>query len=150
MAALLFVYGTLKEGFPNHWPGIGRRLGGRFHTREPLPLVVVRLPGEERAPWLVHRPGEGLRVHGQVFEVDDATLQALDAFEEAGLPTGYLRVEIEVESLDAPAGCLRAHAYLKPPHQLAACLAVEGPYAEYTAELAAGYRLDAPGPGAER
>jgi hypothetical protein len=33
---------------------------------------------------------------------------------------------------------------MKPSHQLAACLLIEGPFAEYTAELAAGYRLELP------
>lgn len=144
MPALIFVYGTLKQGFPNHALNPGRRVGGTYRTREALPLYVVRLPGEARAPWLVDQPGHGHRVTGQVFEVDAATLQAMDAFEEVGLPTGYVRVEIELEALDAPAPPLRAHAYLKPPHQLADCLAREGPFAEYTLALARGYWLTRP------
>jgi hypothetical protein len=30
---------------------------------------------------------------------------------------------------------------MKPPDQLASCLHVEGPYVEYTPELAMGYQL---------
>jgi gamma-glutamylaminecyclotransferase len=53
MSVLLFVYGTLKEGFPNHHLNVGRRLPGEFRTRKPFQLFVVQLPNEERAPWLV-------------------------------------------------------------------------------------------------
>ena len=142
MSALVFVYGTLKEGFPNFALNPGRRVPGAFRTRLPFPFYVVQLPVEDRAPWLVNRPGEGVPVLGQVFEVDEATLRAMDRFEEVGLPTGYDRVELELE--DEAGGTLRAHAYMKPAHQLAACLLIEGPFAEYTAELAVGYRLELP------
>jgi len=143
MTTLLFVYGTLKEGFPNHSLNKGVRVPGAFRTRMPFPLYVVRLANEERAPWLVDHPGDGHRVSGQVFQVDDAMLLAMDAFEEVGLPTGYVRTEIELESMDTEGIAIRAHAYLKPEHQLTACLASEGPFAEYTHALAMGYRLSA-------
>jgi gamma-glutamylaminecyclotransferase len=141
MPALLFVYGTLKEGFPNHALNTGRRVGGVYRTRLPFPFYVVRLANEDRAPWLVNSPGEGRRVAGQVFEVDSAALQAMDAFEEVGLASGYVRVEVELEVANAANTLLRAHAYMKQAHQLAACLAREGPFDEYTPELAIGYRL---------
>lgn len=80
---------------------------------------------------------------GELFEVDTATLQAMDVFEEVGLPTGYVRVEIEVEAVDDPAAVLRAHAYLKPVDQLVDGLALEGPFPEYTLALAQGYWLTA-------
>lgn len=142
MPSLVFVYGTLKEGFPNFALNPGRRLPGAFRTLLPFPFYVVQLPVEDRAPWLVNRPGEGVRVCGQVFEVDDATLLAMDRFEEVGLPTGYVRVALDVE--DETGRALRAHAYMKPPQQLSHCLRIEGPFAEYTTELAEGYRLEWP------
>lgn len=37
--------------------------------------------------------------------------------------------------------CVRAHDYLKREHQLTECLYREGPFEEYTRELAVGYRL---------
>lgn len=139
--ALVFVYGTLKEGFPNHFRNKGRRVGASYRTRLPFPLYVVRLANEVRAPWLVNAPGQGLQVSGQVFEVDSETLLAMDAFEEMGLPSGYARIELELASVEDPKACVRAHAYMKHEHQLADCLAREGPYEEYTAELATGYAL---------
>jgi gamma-glutamylaminecyclotransferase len=141
MPTLLFVYGTLKEGFPNHFLNQGQRVTGTFRTRHAFPLYVVRLPHEDRAPWLVHLPGEGHQVEGQVFKVDDAALPAMDAFEEVGLPTGYLRVEIELDAGPGEDTPLRAHAYMKHADQLPTCLEREGPFPEYTLALAADYRL---------
>lgn len=144
MQFLVFVYGTLKEGFPNFHLNLGQRKPGTFRTRQPFPFYVVQLSTEDRAPWLVNSPGEGLHVSGQVFEVDAGTLQAMDAFEEVGLPTGYVRVALELEHADRPGEVLHAHVYMKEAHQMVECLAVEGPFAEYTVELAEGYRLEQP------
>ena len=147
MPHLIFVYGTLKEGFPNHFRNPGQRVTGSFRTRQRFPLYVVRLPSENRAPWLVNSPGEGHQVAGQVFEVDGATLAQMDAFEEVHLPTGYVRADVELEPVDGGTTVphtLRAHVYLKRPTELPLCLAIEGPFAEYTSELAVGYWLDTP------
>jgi len=137
---LLFVYGTLKEGFPNHHLNIGRRVPGLFQTRAARPLLVVRLRQEDRAPWLLDAPGQGFPVRGQVFEIQPEDLVAIDAFEEVGRPTGYVRVELELASAQGEA--VTAFAYVKPPDQLGNCLQVEGPFEEYTAELARGYWIE--------
>jgi gamma-glutamylaminecyclotransferase len=138
---LLFVYGTLQRGLPNHARNAGRFLG-RYRTRERLPLYVVRLPDEDRAPWLVDDPGRGDRVSGELYAVDVIALQAMDAFEEVDRPDGYVRVAVALDAVDDPAAPpLWAQAYLKPPDRLTACLAIEGPFEAYTPALAAGYRL---------
>lgn len=142
MPTLVFAYGTLKQGFPNFARNAGRRIGGAWRTQQPYPLYVVQLSREDRAPWLVDSPGAGHQVLGEVFEVDASQLAALDAFEEVGLPTGYVRAEIAVESVDAPHQVLRVQAWLKPVDQLTAQHGREGPFAEYTAALAAGYWID--------
>lgn len=142
MPVLLFIYGTLKEGFPNHGLNQGRRVAGTFRTRERFPLYVVRLPHEDRAPWLVHRPGEGHQVTGEVYAVDVEALPDIDHFEEVGLPTGYRRVEIDLEAGPDHATPLRAQAYMKAADQLPACLDREGPFPEYTRALAVGYRIE--------
>lgn len=144
MPHLIFVYGTLKEGFPNHFRNPGQRVAGSFRTRQRFPFYVVSLPSENRAPWLVNAPGEGHQVVGQVFEVDSATLAQMDAFEEVHLPTGYVRADVELEPVDGGTTMLRAHVYLKRPAELPQCLAIEGPFAEYTPELAVGYWLGEP------
>ncbi len=144
MQFFIFVYGTLKEGFPNFHFNPGRRIPGTYRTRQALPFYVVQLRDEDRAPWLVNQPGQGVQVSGQVFEVDAATLQSMDEFEEVGLPTGYVRVAVELEAVDDAGTVLQAHVYMKEEHQMVECLAVEGPFAEYTEQLAVGYRLEQP------
>jgi gamma-glutamylaminecyclotransferase len=143
MLVRLFVYGTLKEGFPNHHFNTGRRLPGVFRTRQAFPLLVVRLANEDRAPWLVNQPGHGFQVLGQVFEVAASALPAIDRLEELGQPTGYVRDEIELHNVDDPSTPVRAFAYLKPEHHLCQCLAQEGPFSDYTLQLAQGYWLTA-------
>lgn len=140
MTVRLFVYGTLKEGFPNFHLNIGRRVPGDFVTRQPYELYVVRLPHEDRAPWLVDAGGTGHRIRGQVFEIDAEALAEVDRFEEVGLPCGYERVNV---ALDGPEGPTQAYAYLKQAQQLADCLKLEGPFEDYTLELAAGYWIRA-------
>jgi len=142
MRELIFIYGTLKEGFPNFAFNPGKRVPGTYRTRQPYPFYVVQLSVEDRAPWLVNDTGQGVPVLGQVFEVDDDTLQSRDRFEEVGLPTGYVRLALEL--VDPAGGVLHAHAYMKERHQLDECLRIEGPFADYTAELAVGYRLELP------
>ncbi|MCB1741804.1 MAG: gamma-glutamylcyclotransferase [Gammaproteobacteria bacterium] len=135
----VFVFGTLKDGFPNHAVNQGRRLPGTFRTCAPLPLYLV---GERCSPWLLDQPGEGHQVLGEVFEVDADGLAAMDVLERVDRADGYQRVEIDVEPCDAaaPGGGLRVHAYLKAPRQLLPDMQRLGPLAVYTLEHARLYK----------
>ena len=83
----IFVYGTLKRGFPNHRHltntdvGVARFLyEGRTVLR--YPLIV----DQERwcIPFMLQLEGQGHRVEGEVFEVDEPMLKWLHEFEEVG------------------------------------------------------------------
>lgn len=138
MSQLVFVFGTLKEGFPNFATNKGVRAAGGFRTIERHPLYLV---GERFSPWLVDATGEGEKVVGQVFEVDESTLAAMDILERITEPDGYRRVEMKVEALEGTQGMtLRVHAYIRPQGQLAAADVRLGPLKEYTLEHAALYR----------
>ena len=97
---LVFVYGTLKRGFPNsvHMPSRATFLFPAT-TSQAYPLVVGA--GRNRIPFLLDRPGSGRPVRGEVYAVDDDTLRLLDDFEGTGWGF-YKRREIEVvpESTD--------------------------------------------------
>ena len=54
--------------------------------------------------------------------MDAKALPDIDRFEEVGLPTGYRRVEIDLEAGPDHATPLRAQAYMKAADQLPACL----------------------------
>ena len=138
MSQLVFVFGTLKEGFPNFATNRGARVAGDFMTVERYPLYLV---GERYSPWLVDAAGEGERVVGQVFEVDEATLVAMDDLERIAEPDGYRRVMLEVEAVqDGRRAACRVHAYIKPREQFTVEDARLGPLREYTREHAALYR----------
>lgn len=136
MEQLVFVFGTLKEGFPNFAINRGIRMRGVFVTREPYPLYLV---GERHSPWLIDQPGAGERVAGEVYRVDADALQAMDGLERVTEPDGYKRVLLEVECVETAAHHW-VYAYLKPPGQLAASQIRKGPLHAYTLDHAGLYR----------
>ena len=138
MTHLVFVFGTLKEGFPNFATNRGVRVPGAFTTKYRYPLYLV---GERYSPWLIDSPGYGEQVTGQVFEVDQPTLDAMDKLERIIEPDGYRRVVLAVESADANSPqSLSANAYLKQAQHFVASEVRLGPLSKYTLAHAALYR----------
>ncbi|XP_049426347.1 gamma-glutamylaminecyclotransferase B-like [Epinephelus fuscoguttatus] len=97
--ARVFVYGTLKKGQPNYYRMIERANGkaeflASARTTQKYPLVVA---GKYNIPFLLNIPGQGRRVRGEIYKVDDKMLKFLDDFET--VPTMYQRtlVKLEVE-----------------------------------------------------
>lgn len=95
----LFVYGTLKRGGSRHWilhdfPFLGRARAEGFALYDLFfyPAMV---------------PGDGV-VYGEVYEVSDEALKALDFVE--GVPVLYRRELIEVVFKDGVS--LKAWAYI--------------------------------------
>jgi RimJ/RimL family protein N-acetyltransferase len=132
----VFVYGTLKQGFRNFPVNHGQRVPGEFVSELALPLYVV---GEYGLPWLVHLPGTGERVRGQLFEVDAPALQALDALERVDEPGWYARRPLRVLPIDGGPP-VRAVAYFGSADRLASGDIHAGPLAEYTEAHQALYR----------
>lgn len=131
---LVFVYGTLKQGFPNAATNRGQRVAGAATTLDPWPLYLV---SERCVPWLIDRKGDGVRVIGELYEVDDDALAAMDRLERIDAPDGYRRRNIAV----SVEGEMReAQVYLKEPEQLSPEDIKAGPLAEYTPEHARLYR----------
>lgn len=138
MHTRIFVYGTLKEGFPNFDTNAGIRIPGDFFTKNRYPLYLV---GERHSPWMVNTPGEGERVIGQVFEVKPEVLERIDILQRVSALDGYERIEIAVISQSAEGEDeLLVHAYLKHPRNLAGADIMAGPFSEYTREHVAFYR----------
>jgi gamma-glutamylaminecyclotransferase len=131
----VFVYGTLKEGFRNFHINRGRRLPGEFVTVQAFPLYVI---GEFGLPWLVHAPGQGERVRGQVFEVDGPTLAAMDVLERVADAGWYSRLPLAVQLPGAAP--IEALAYFGHAARLDTDLRHHGPIAEYLTEHQALYR----------
>jgi len=134
---LLFVYGSLKQGFPNEHVNTGRRVAGRYRTGERYPMYLLG-PGE--VPCLVAPPGAGHQVIGELYEVNDDDLRRMDRLERIGEPQGYERVEVAVERFDTPAVArLRALVYVKQDRAIAATTQRIGPLPEYRQEHAARF-----------
>jgi gamma-glutamylaminecyclotransferase len=85
---MLFVYGSLKEGFPNFHVNGGRRVPGRFRTVHPHPLYLA----DGVLPCLLPAAGQGHRVAGQLFEVGAAELARMDRLEKRRRGRGRQRV----------------------------------------------------------
>ena len=138
----IFVYGTLKEGFPNIHVNRGTRVPGEYVTVERWPLYVAT---ENHIPWLVPRAGEGHPVIGQLFEVDDTALALMDLLERVDEPLDwYTRREIEVrDRTDAAAAPLRVFVYFGSEARWRAGPVHAGPLPEYLLSMAQHYRTDA-------
>lgn len=123
----VFLFGTLKEGFPNSRTNKGSRVPGEFLTKNRYPLYLV---GERYSPWLVLSEGEGFQIRGQVFQVDEATLSELDRLERIHHADGYRRVKMPVFS-EYSNEEMQVFVYVKMPQQLEGMLVQLGPIAEY-------------------
>ncbi len=132
----VFVFGTLKEGFPNFHVNRGRRVPGDFRTELRYPLYLV---GERHSPWLLDQPGQGHKVRGQVFEVSDEVLADMDRLERVTEPDGYRRATVGVVGI-ADGRRLEVQSYLKSAHELTAALCRLGPLEEFSLLHAALYR----------
>ncbi len=127
---LLFVYGSLKQGFPNAHVNTGRRVEGRFRTCEPHPMLLL---GPGQVPCLVNAPGQGGQVEGELYAVDAHGQAAMDRLERLGERGGYQRLRLRVERMDVAGGTpIEAQAYLRDPHEIPPGVPRQGPFTVYT------------------
>jgi gamma-glutamylaminecyclotransferase len=129
MPHLVFVYGTLKRGFPNHATMDGATFVALAQTVERYPMIVQ---GQHYSPVMMPEPGQGHRIVGELWEVDDAKLEILDRLESTHLPTGYLREQIAVEPAAGQwsgGGTVKAGCYFKPRARVT--LVHSEPHADY-------------------
>jgi gamma-glutamylaminecyclotransferase len=92
----IFVYGTLKRGFPNYSEQrLGAFYDGDGMTVERYALVIA---DRYYVPVLLRDENTATKefVSGELYQVDAQTLKWLDKLEGVGQPKGYQRVEIKV------------------------------------------------------
>ena len=102
----VFVYGSLKRGFPNHRHLMTATFVGEAQTKPGFTLYDL-------GPFPGMVAGGTGSVRGEVFDVDAATLVALDKLES--VPSFYDRATVPLAD-----GSL-AHAYLLRPRQIVGC-----------------------------
>ena len=134
---LIFVYGTLKKGFPNHDRYMRQaRLIGTYRTRDRYRLV---LNGERHSPCMMAGAGFGRQVIGELYAVDQAGLEQMDRLERIDLPDGYRRHCITVDRVAGPTPDSRdVFVYLKAPDLVNDLRS--GTLENYTPEAARMYR----------
>ncbi|MGE4552129.1 MAG: gamma-glutamylcyclotransferase [Desulfovibrionaceae bacterium] len=88
---LVFVYGTLKQGLPNHFFIAGQPCLGAARTCERYALVEGEYP-------MVDKTRAVSRIRGEVYEVGDPILKRLDTLEDH--PAYYRREPARVELED--------------------------------------------------
>jgi gamma-glutamylaminecyclotransferase len=114
----VFIYGTLKQGFPLHAKGLsGAAYLGPCQTVKPYPLYIAR---SFYGPVMLDRPGEGLVVQGELYEADEARLRLIDQLEDVGQP-GSFRAKSVVRMLGDGAvleavSFLKDESWLEPLH----------------------------------
>jgi gamma-glutamylaminecyclotransferase len=113
-AATIFVYGTLKRGCPNHSVLQSAEFLGTAWSEPGYRMVDCGdYPGLVRAER--GEPVSGESVRGELYRVDEATLAALDEFEDA--PNEYERVTIKLSD----GGEAQAYLYRGQAAHLPAC-----------------------------
>lgn len=135
-ADLVFIYGTLKQGFPNHHLNQGTRVEGDFVTVQKYPLYLV---GKRHSPWLLNSPGAGEQVFGELYRVDTKVLGALDILERIDRTDGYRRECIDVVDVQTDRR-FSVYAYFHSPDQLTGEPVKSGPFDRYTLQQAGLYR----------
>ncbi|QJB58445.1 gamma-glutamylcyclotransferase [Pseudodesulfovibrio sp. zrk46] len=83
----MFVYGTLKKGFPNHYFLQDAEFVGLAKTVERYGLYVDEFPS-------VYQRDSVSSIQGEVYRIDTDTLRRLDMLE--GHPRFYQRQEVRV------------------------------------------------------
>ena len=123
----LFIYGTLKRGYPNHDEYLAdEKFLGEYHTIERFPLIIAN---KWFAPVMLHEPGEGKNIKGELYQVSDSKLSALDILEHTHEARGYKRLSIEVQNI-ANNEIVLAYSYFKKRQHVKSI--ASGHLAEYT------------------
>ncbi|XP_021828036.1 putative gamma-glutamylcyclotransferase At3g02910 [Prunus avium] len=98
---LIFAYGTLKQGFPNHKltqdliNHDDAVLLGPYITRHSYPLVC----GPYGIPYLINLPGSGHRIKGELYSVSTRGLARFDELEGTSIEH-YERLPVDVLQAD--------------------------------------------------
>ena len=99
---LLFTYGTLQQNFSNHRYLAGSKFLGTGRTKEKYALYCDGLPF-----LILNEPVS--QIQGELYQVDDITLDLLDDIE--GHPLWYKREQVEICLDDSSNSIVKAWVY---------------------------------------
>ncbi|QIA23269.1 gamma-glutamylcyclotransferase family protein [Mesorhizobium sp. AA22] len=118
MAQNVFVFGTLKKGFPLHQQGLASAtMLGPYRTQARFPLLIA---GPRFAPMMFNEPGIGFHVVGELYIVEERAMENLDCIESIGKPEN-LRVSIDVKPIEggralSALACMKTWDLAEPVH----------------------------------
>jgi len=97
MTTLVFVYGTLKKSFPNHYLLEGKddvEFISDGVTVDKYPMVI---DSPYKIPFILNDVGKGANIKGEIYKVGKTALAALDKLEDH--PNLYKRTDIKVSTI---------------------------------------------------
>ena len=106
----VFVYGTLKKGFSNHYWHLGSA-EDVFPFASTVKKYAMIVKTGYVYPYILGEHDQGHRILGEVYEVTDSQLTRLDLLE--GNPTHYRRELVEIENDENPGEIIKAWMYIK-------------------------------------
>lgn len=131
---LLFTYGSLKQGFCNQHINTAERVAGSYRTLERLPFYLM---GDGHVPCVIHSPGTGHQVVGELYRATAQALVDMDRLERIGEPGGYSRLTVALERTDGESvETVMADIYVRLPTDVMPGEQRSELLGEYTAEHA--------------
>lgn len=110
--SLIFSYGTLKRGLPNHvlmeelMATDDVSFKGVYRTVEGFPLVI----GPFGIPYMINKSGSGHRISGELYSVTARGMERLDELE--GIKIGhYERLPVKVVEAEGGGESVAVEAY---------------------------------------
>ena len=93
VSMLLFVYGSLRKGFPNHYLVEDSPYIGEFTTVEKYLMVGTK---SKSFPYILYEKyaiaDQATKIIGEVYDISEDTLKKIDQLE--GHPDTYLRLRV--------------------------------------------------------
>jgi len=124
----VFVFGTLKEGFPNFYLNKGIKQNGAYKT---LKNYLFYLMGERHTPCVFEQKNQGEAIMGELYTVNKQQLDVLDSLERTHEPDGYIRTLIDIQQCENDEN-IKAYIYLKSANQIQPSDIKLGPINHYT------------------
>lgn len=106
---ILFVYGTLKRSFHNHYLLEKAEYLGTGYTRSKYAMYKSGIP-------FVIKTEQVSNIHGELYQIDENTLKQLDRLE--GHPDWYCREKVEIVSASGQTIIGWLYFYSKPTGEL--------------------------------
>ncbi len=135
----VFVFGTLKQGFPNFYLNKGIKLNGDFVTNK---AYLFYLMGERHSPCVIDNTNNEKNaepISGELYLVTKDQLTVLDTLERINEANGYTRELITVINSKTDER-VEAFIYLKFPQQIESTNIKVGPINCYRQEHANLYK----------